>query len=80
MFGPEKYEGNLRPVLKFNDFPKKAKKILVVNNGLTRISLDDTNKGSGFNLNLICIMVKETDRKNDQCKHFTTLDGQNAGG
>ena len=63
MFGPEKYQGNIHPVLKFKSFPNvdKATKLLVVNNGLTRLRLDDTNWGSGFNLNLVCFMTVDAE-------------------
>jgi len=61
MYGPEKYQGNIYPVLKFSDFPTTATKILVVNNGLTRLSQDDTNSGSGFNLNLLCFMTVDAE-------------------
>jgi hypothetical protein len=60
MYGPEKFEGNLRPVLKFNDFPATATKLMVVNNGLTRLTLDTANRGGGFNLNLVCFMTAAT--------------------
>ena len=74
MFGPEKYQSDIAPVLKFSSFPKNAKKLLIVNNGLTRLKLDTTNWGSGFNLNLLCFMTADAEGQT-QCRHFRSIGG-----
>ena len=48
-------------MLKFNDFPESATKLMVVNNGLNKLVLDAANYGGGFNLNLVCFMTAATE-------------------
>jgi len=41
---------------------------MFINNGLTKLELDDTNKNSGFNLNTLCFMMK--DKKGKQACYY----------
>ena len=54
------------------------KKLLFVNNGLTSLALDDTNKGFGFNLNQLCFMM--TEEGTDKCYHFDNINDVAASG
>jgi len=68
-YGPEKFDGNVKPYLEFKSFPATATQVLVVNNGLTKMFLDDVNHGYGFNANLVCFIVLDS-AGNTGCKYF----------
>lgn len=52
--------------------PETATKLLFVNNGLTSLTEDDENRGKGFNLNLLCLMLKDKAGK-QHCYHLDKI-------
>lgn len=65
-YGPEKFNKipvSLKFVRKKYAVPKTATHIMFINNGLTDIKLDDTNLGTGFNLNLLCFILKKNGKQ-----------------